>query len=303
MKILHVGNNICGIPGNIRDSFKKLGIYSEVISFDGEDLNHPSDFEYNYPLSSGRLKSCFLRIIKTYEKSKSFDVLQFVGNSLANGYDIPLWKLLGKKVIIHNHGSEIRDKTQPYFHKYADAIFVSTPDLLKFAKKSKWLPNSININNYIKPNTSNDIIITHSPSDKIKKGSQFIIDSMSDIIKEIPNIKFNLINGLSYNDALKNYSLSTIVIDQMKIGWYGMVSLECMAIGIPVVCYISEDLLKYLPYENPIWVTTEDTFKRDVKYLLNHKEIRDKQIIYGKKYISEVHNSINIAKKILESIS
>jgi len=120
---------------------------------------------------------------------------------------------------------------------------------------------------------------------------------------EIPDLQYDLISGISYIDALNHYSKATIVIDQIKIGWYGMVSLECMAIGVPVVCYISEDLLKYLPKNYPVWLITEKTFKSDIIYLLNNADIRNKQIQIGKKYVSSIHNPINVAKIIIKEIS
>jgi glycosyltransferase involved in cell wall biosynthesis len=302
MKILHIGYNICGIHGRIRDAQIELGHTSKILSFE-TDLNNPSDFEYNIPYSIGRLRSSFMRSLLLLKVGWSYDVFHFVGNSLANGLDIILWKLLGKIVIIHNHGSEIRGKKQPYFHRFADLIFVSTPDLLKFAHRSTWIPNPVYIDNNYTSCKSDKLIITHAPSDPLKKGTSDIILFMKELEDEFPELKFNYISGVSYKDALDNYCKSTIVIDQLKIGWYGMVSLECMAIGVPVVCYISKDMLKYLPDEYPLWVTTKETFKSDILYLLNNKDVYDKQIELGKIYVSTVHNPMNITKIIMRKIN
>jgi len=303
MKFLHIGN-ICGIPNSIRDAQIELGHTSKTLSFDPySDNRYISDFEYNIPYSIGRISSAFLRIYILLKMGWNYNVFHFAGNSLANGIDIILWKLMGKKVIIHYHGSEIRNRKQPFFHKFADALFVSTPDLLKFAPGSIWLPNPIHTQNYKQATPSNLLIITHAPSDPLLKGTTEITFTIKNIQMEIPDLKFDLISGIPYDDALDHYSKATIVIDQIKIGWYGMVSLECMAIGVPVVCYISEDLLKYIPENHPLWVTNEKTFKSDIIYLLNNVDIRNKQIQIGKKYVSSVHNPINIAKKIIQEIS
>lgn len=237
MRFLHIGN-ICGIPNSIRDAQVKLGHTSKTLSFD-PDPHHISDFDYDIPYSLGRITSCAKRMFILFKIGRNYDVFHFAGNSLANGMDILLWKFMGKKVIIHYHGSEIRNKKQPYFHKFADVLFASTPDLLKFAPGSTWLPSPININDYKEAHPSEIITITHAPSDPKLKGTETIISTMNKIILKLPYIKFDYISGVPYETAIEHYRKATFVIDQIKIGWYGMVSLECMAIGTPVLCYIS----------------------------------------------------------------
>jgi len=307
MKFLHIGINICGIPNSIRDAQIKLGHTSKTLSFYPEP-SHVSDFNYDATYSLGKISS-IKRMWTLFKIGKDYDVFHFVGNSfignsIIEGIDILLWKLLGKKIIIHYHGSEIRNKKQPFFHKFADVVFVSTPDLLKFVPGSIWLPNPIYIQNYKQATPSNVLIITHAPSNPRLKGTAEITSTIKNIQSEIPNLQYDLISGIPYIDALDHYSKATIVIDQINMGWYCMVSLECMAIGVPVVCYISEDLLKkYLPENYPVWLTTEKTFKSDIIYLLNNPNIRDKQIKIGREYVSSIHNPINIAKMIIKEIS
>ena len=295
MRFLHIGN-ICGIPNSIRDAQIELGHVSKTLSFD-PDLHHISDFDYDIPYSLGRITSALLRILVLFKIGWKYDVFHFAGNSLANGMDIPFWKLLGKKIIIHYHGSEIRNKMQPWFHRFADATFVSTPDLLKFAPGSKWLPNPVKIENYMSA-TPLPNLITHAPSNPLLKGTSEIIK----VLNTIPDIKFDIISGVPYEEALRHYRESTIVIDQIKIGWYGMVSLECMAIGTPVMCYISEDLKYYLPEPLPLFLTSAETLESDIPYLLHNPELQSKQIQAGYNYVTNVHNPKNIAKLIIKSL-
>lgn len=296
MRFLLIGN-ICGIPNSIRDAQIKLGHTAKTLSFD-PDPHHASDFDYDVPYSLGRVQSAIKRMWILLKTGWNYDVFHFAGNSLANGMDIIVWKLLGKKIIIHYHGSEIRNKSQPSFHRFADALFVSTPDLLPFAPNSKWLPNPVYIENYMGAVPSNDPIIIHSPSNPLLKGTSDILK----VLDTIPNIKFKIISGVPYEEALDHYSKATIVIDQIKIGWYGMVSLECMAIGTPTMCYISPELIKYIQTPYPIFITSEKTLKSDILLLLQNKDLRIKQIENGKNYVSTVHNPENIAKTIIKSI-
>src|SRR3972149_765645 len=65
---------------------------------------------------------------------RNYDVFHFHAESIfaAEFKDIPLLRKLGKKVIFHFHGSEIRGKSMHPRIKKADARLVSSPDLLEF---------------------------------------------------------------------------------------------------------------------------------------------------------------------------
>ncbi len=45
------------------------------------------------------------------------------------------------------------------------------------------------------------------------------------------------------------YGKADIVIDQLRIGWYGAFAVEVMKMGKPVIAYINEDDLKFIPQE------------------------------------------------------
>ena len=38
-----------------------------------------------------------------------------------------------------------------------------------------------------------------------------------------------------------------LIIDQVIIGWYAMLSIECMSAGVPVICKIDKDLKNFIP--------------------------------------------------------
>src|SRR5690606_570959 len=63
------------------------------------------------------------------------------------------------------------------------------------------------------------------------------------------------------------YEISDIGIDQVLYGWHGKVSVELMALGKPVVCYIDPELLKYRP-ELPIVSATPTTLTSELEKLI-----------------------------------
>lgn len=120
MKILHAPNNITNAPKKIADLERRNGFLSDSISTkirEGGGNGGPSHFNSKDNLISKvlfRLKYLYLAIFY-------YDVLNFHAGAslLPRNLDLPVYKLFGKKVIMHYYGSEVRlmkelKKINPY---------------------------------------------------------------------------------------------------------------------------------------------------------------------------------------------
>ena len=105
---------------------------------DADQIAFPPDYSL-----LGRLKK-FLVLCK---RIPAYDRVHFhFSTGLPFGLDLPLWRALGKEIIMHYHGSDIRGKGVPILTKLlASKIYVSTPDLLEFAPGATWQPAPIDL--------------------------------------------------------------------------------------------------------------------------------------------------------------
>ncbi|MGB9959432.1 MAG: glycosyltransferase [Candidatus Bathyarchaeales archaeon] len=189
---------------------------------------------------------------------------------------------LGKKPLIgHAHGSDLRSSLNHilwgrivrYNLKKCDKVLVSTPDILSIAKKfredAEYLPNPVDTELfYPKPFMSKGKrkrVLIASSSDWDVKGTDLAIRALS-MIKD--RVDVNLISygkdfertlalasslGLILNvlpkvphERLNEYYWSAdVVIDQFRAGTIGMITLEAIACGRPVVTYISSEYREY----------------------------------------------------------
>lgn len=108
------------------------------------------------------------------------------------------------------------------FNKYKDKIDLSTREFTK----------------------SKPLKILHAPNHKMTKGSSFFMEAVDELKKEGFPIELILMEGKSNDEVLEVMSQVDIVADQLIIGWYAMFSLESMAMGKPVICYLREDLIE-----------------------------------------------------------
>ena len=102
--------------------------------------------------------------------------------------------------------------------------------------------------------------------------------------------------GVSHEETLRLISTCDIVLGKIipNIGWFGRFELEGMALGKPVIAYISEEL--YDKYKPPVFITTIQNFKEDLEALLEDRNIQHKLAKEGIQYVKEYHST----KKIVE---
>ena len=140
----------------LRDGLRMLGYKSEVLSFNEHRFRYGADIFYR---SDGQFLKKISIMYNFIKMSFKYNAFHFHAHSLhPTSFDLIFWKLLGKKIIMHYHGSEIRNKKQKVFQRYfADIYIVSTPDLLAFVPNSIWLPNPIDTRKFplVEPNLKN----------------------------------------------------------------------------------------------------------------------------------------------------
>lgn len=293
VSVLHV-NTIAGTAGLISKEQNRLHLKSDVLVFNTSKYG----FHYDFLITEKKIK----KVITFWNIAKKYDVLHFHYKSVfKKGRDIVLWKKFGKKIIMHHHGSDIRGIGElPVYQKNCDSIFVSTPDLLAWSKDSIWIPVPINLDDFKdKPEKtkSDGITIVHAPNNRDVKGTTFVLKAIDRIKKNGYDITFHLVENTSHEILMSYLQKADIVIDQLLLGWYGMLSVEAMAFSKPVCVYIDETLESYLSF-NPLVNTNKHTLYSNLIQLIEDEKLRKNYGSKGKKFITEFHDVKKITKKI-----
>ncbi len=139
------------------------------------------------------------------------------------------------------------------FSRYADLVYALNPDLLHVLPAaarfmpyahvdlSEWTPSPMD-----KPPGARPLVV-HAPSDQKVKGTRYILDAVSRLRSEGVSFDFVLVESMSNEAARRIYEKADLLVDQLLAGWYGGVAVEFMALGKPVVCYLRESDLRFLP--------------------------------------------------------
>jgi len=201
-------------------------------------------------------------------------------------------------------------KKEKRIHKldrYADAIFAVNPDLFYFLpEQTKFLPYTIGAWNQIGVTPLRDLRkglkILHSPTDRGAKGSKIIIQTLQKIKKQYgERVEIILVENISNRQALQIYSEVDLAIDQILIGWYGGFAVEMMKMGKPVMAFIREGDLKYIPKEMAeeclqtiINVTPSSLYER-LCFLIENPETLKRYREAGLDYVHRWHSPVYVA--------
>ena len=301
--VLHVGS-IAGVPQELSRAERRMGLKSDVISFEPHPFDYEVDFSRStrlpFPLKYAERMHAISNIVGDY------DILHFHYFSvLPFGLDLPLWKMLSKKIIIHYHGDDIRNKGEGILsRRYAREVLVSTPDLLAWSPRARWTPNPIDLKKYPcigVEDQEQTLRIVHAPSDPKVKGTEYVIKAVEELKKEGYKIELDLVKNMPHQEAVEHYKQADIVVDQLLVGWYGVFAIECMALGKPVCVYIREDLKSYLP--NKTFVSTSPSrLKGHLKMLIEDANLRREIGEEGRRFVEKTHDSEKIVKYLISEI-
>jgi len=189
---------------------------------------------------------------------------------------------LGKKPLIgHAHGSDLRlslnhplwGRIVRYNLKNCDKIIVSTPDILgtakKFDEEAEYLPNPVDAA-FFYPKSSMECkekkrVLIASSSDWTGKGTDIAIKALSRAKNEVAvsiihygrdfgktvalasslGLRLNVLPKASHEKLNEYYWNADVIIDRFQVGSLGMVSLEAIACGRPVITYVSSEYPEY----------------------------------------------------------
>lgn len=118
----------------------------------------------------------------------------------------------------------------------------------------------------LEPDAGRPLRVLHAPNHPHFKGSHYLMDAVDALRREGVNIELNLVTGVAQTQVMKAMQESDIIVDQLIGGFYGQTAIEAMAMGRPVMCFISDPSRAAAPDELPIINcdpdTVEDTLRK-----------------------------------------
>lgn len=333
-KIVFASMEIANTMNLFTQSLRNKSYQAFCINYYPAYLNYKSDFIFDI-----RNNSSEYVMKKTIEMAayliSEFDVFHFFFNtSLVPDFsDLIVLKQLNKKVIMNNVGSDIRQyskavemnqywnlikdtyftwinenkniQTISFFSKYIDNCIVPDDETINYVnnfykKCFKYqLPMDLEKYNFTDEFKNNGkLLLVHAPTSPIFKGTEYVIKTINNL-KENYDFDFILIQNMSHEAAKKLYKKSDIVIDQVIAGSYGGLAVECMAMGKPVIAWISDYMKKKYPEELPIVSANPSNLYEKIEELILDKNKRIQLGIKGREYVEKYNNVNNVVEDLI----
>jgi glycosyltransferase involved in cell wall biosynthesis len=141
------------------------------------------------------------------------------------------------------------------FDRLSHRIYALNPDLLHvLPQRAEFLPYAHVDPSAWAPRVSRSRRrvprVVHAPTSPVGKGTRYVLDAVERLTAEGVRFEFQLLTGLlPHDEARAAYERADLLVDQLLVGWYGGLAVELMALGKPVVCYLREEDLAFLPAE------------------------------------------------------
>lgn len=330
LKILNGTMEIANQANVYTTKLREMGYQAFSLNYYPTYLKYDADFVFNI-WSQSYDRERLINIV-SYMISE-FDIFHFhFGTSLMlNNEDLPLLKRLNKKVVMHHWGSDVRTFSKALeiskyvkvknrnedeikrklklLSKYISHCIVSDYEMFQYVnpyyEKIYIIPQAIDIKKYsCKADTTKDtkdkkLLIVHAPTSPLIKGSDYIIAAINEL-KQKYDFDFQLIRGMLHEEAKSIYSQADLIIDQLLIGSHGLLAVEAMAMGKPVICWISDFMKDKYPDNLPIISANPENIKTVLEGILINPNSLSDLGQKGRRYVESQHNIDKIGMELLK---
>lgn len=322
MKILHSPIEIAGQMGILSRSLCKRGIESAAYNTFHSYLGYK---DYVLNMDVYELEWMMLDVIRY------FDLFHFhYGSSLLPDFeDLEIIHREGKSMVMHHWGNDVRTHalatannryaytgdSPPEEQIHTSLLSISRyirhaivqdyevyPYVKAYYQKVHVLPITMDVMqeepSYPDINQSNPLVL-HAPTNPLFKGTEAIETAIERLQKEGIQFRYQRIEKMSHGTAKQLYKNADIVVDQILCGSYGMLAVESMSLGKPVVGYIRDDLIPLFPMRPPIVSANPDNIYDVLKELILYPAMRVKKGKEGRKYAEKYHDSRHVVEHLI----
>lgn len=258
--------------------------------------------------------------------------LHFMVTATRSGWELPLLKRMGRKIVVHYRGCEIRDRElnmanhpainicqecdydpwpckAPYniarralAAKYADAELVTTPDLKEFAPAAEHMPFFAPAQPALSQQVSGDheYRIVHATNHPGIEGTRHIAAAIERLRSRGFRIRFDALQGARHADVMAALSSADLAIGKMKMGYYANAQIESMAAGVPTITYVRPELRTAALEQSGFIFATLDTLEAVLEHYLTHPEELAAKRAIARASILAIHDNAAVSQRYVE---
>lgn len=332
--VLHI-SYLVHIPYYTVELLKREGLKADYLAIGTSKTWNKCDYRFIGFRGFGIFKAFqefifFWRIVAKYEIVH----MHFMLGLSESGWELPLLKMMGRKIVVHYRGCEIRNreknmhmhphmnicqkcdynasictsiinkKRQTLMRKYGDLFLVTTPDMRDFIPEAHIMPFfspeisfTPNRNTFSKEKTSFKIF--HTTNHPGIEGTEEILKSVEKLRSKGMNIEFVFLKGVSHDEVLKECATADLAIGKMKMGFYANAQIESMALGVPTITYIRPEFITKELEESGFIICSLEELENTIEFYISHPEQLAKKRALARNSILKMHDNQILVKKLI----
>jgi glycosyltransferase involved in cell wall biosynthesis len=327
LRVLHAPSEIAGQPSILARALRDLGVEAWSLATNPTFAAYHPDESPGYddmpplPRYAGYAGLVARHLLR-------HDVFHFhFGRTLIppHNLDLPLYRALGKKLVFHFHGCDVRNRAHmtathrwstctecdPFCiparqqrvlgeaRAHAHARLVSTPDLLESVPGAEqvhvaaWLPDY-----EPQPFRETPRLVLHAPTNRLIKGTKYVEAAFERLRPRYPGVEFRTVERMPWRELRDLMAQCDVLVDQVFMGWYGMVAVEAMAMARPALAYLRPEF-EPRAAGCPLVRITADSLEHELAALLDDAPRRRALGEAGRAWVEREHDAHVIARRLV----
>ena len=258
--------------------------------------------------------------------------LHFMIPMSSSGWELPLLKRMGRKVVIHYRGCEIRDReTNQALHpecnicedcdyggasctgdvihrrralaeKYGDAFLVTTPDMKDFVPEAGHFPFFAPEDlpeQQARTDRNDEVKIVHATNHPGLEGTDRIREALDRLEAKGYPLRFGFLMGVSHDEVLRALADADLSIGKMKMGYYANAQIESMCLGVPTITNVRPEFMTHELRDSGFIFTTLDDLEATIERYLQHPDELDAKRRIARESILRIHDNDRLANRLI----
>ena len=321
--VLHISHQV-HIPYYMTRTLRRHGVKADYLAL-GDDNSNWDRYDFLFPRTGRtpfRIEEFlfFWRVVAKYQVIHS----HFGLTLSASGWELPLLKKMGRRIIVHYRGCEARNQARnmelhpksnicqecdyngmicrvgakrvALAKKYGDQFLVTTPDMKDFMPDAIHFPFFLPEVDYEKyraverPLSGRHFKIVHATNHPGIEGTRHIQSAIDALKAKGYDIEFVFLKGVEPERILEEIQNADLTIGKMKMGYYANAQIESMYLGVPAVTYVRPEFMtKELKDSGFIFSSLQELETTLEHYILNPDELAKKRA-KARKSILRLHD-------------
>jgi glycosyltransferase involved in cell wall biosynthesis len=300
--VTHAPVNTAGIPWDNVQALRRRGVDARLVVFERYRLHPEADEEIRRP--KGLVRRQAVQAAALARLLPRTDVFHFYfGLTLVpRRVQFPLLRVARRKSVFHFLGSDIRGKSpeELAYAARADARVVGSYDAIRWVPDAEVIPPGVDLTMLrpVPPPRDERPVFVHAPSSRARKGTEQFVRACEKL-----GVELQIVEGLHHDEARRRYAAADVVLDQLNAGWYGMLAIEAMALGKPVVTFLHDEAARRSEQafntRVPIVRAERESLVETLRPLAESAEERRRIGAESRAYVERVHDLEQVADRLL----